>query len=60
MKRIVNWSEFFAQNPKVVNEALGHSSISITFDLYSRVLPNMQDELATAVVNLLKRDVTVE
>ena len=44
-------------NPKVVSEALGHSSITITLDLYSHVLPNMQDELASAVANLLKRDV---
>ena len=44
-------------NPKVVSEALGHSSVTITLDLYSHVLPNMQDELANAVANLLKRDV---
>ncbi|MCH8988051.1 MAG: tyrosine-type recombinase/integrase [Chloroflexi bacterium] len=43
-------------NPKVVSEALGHSSVRITLDLYSHVLPNMQDELAGAVANLLKRE----
>ena len=43
-------------NPKVVSEALGHASVSITLDLYSHVLPNMQNELAGAVANLLKRD----
>jgi len=43
-------------NPKVVSEALGHSSVAITLDLYSHVLPNMQDELASAVANLLKRE----
>ena len=43
-------------NSKVVSEALGHSSVNITLDLYSHVLPNMQDELASAVANLLKRD----
>lgn len=42
-------------NPKVVSEALGHSSVTITLDLYSHVLPNMQDELAAAIANLLKR-----
>ena len=42
-------------NPKVVSEALGHSSVSITLDLYSHVLPNMQGELSVAVANLLKR-----
>jgi integrase len=41
-------------NPKVVSEALGHSSVTITLDLYSHVLPNMQDELAAAVAKLLK------
>ena len=43
------------QNPKVVSEALGHSSVTITLDTYSHVLPNMQDELAIAVENILKR-----
>jgi len=38
-----------------VSEALGHSSVSITLDLYSHVLPNMQSELSEAVANLLKR-----
>ena len=42
-------------NPKVVSEALGHSSVTITLDTYSHVLPNMQDELAVAIANILKR-----
>ena len=29
-------------NPKIVQERLGHSSISITMDIYSHVMPNMQ------------------
>ena len=33
-------------HPKVVSERLGHSSISITLDVYSHVLPNMQQEAA--------------
>ena len=33
-------------HPKIVSERLGHSSISITLDTYSHVLPNMQDEAA--------------
>jgi len=40
---------------KVVSEALGHSSVTITLDLYSHVLPNMQGELAAAIANILKR-----
>lgn len=33
-------------NPKIVSERLGHSTVSITLDLYSHVLPNMQKEAA--------------
>jgi integrase len=29
-------------NPKIVQERLGHSSIGITMDIYSHVMPNMQ------------------
>ena len=43
-------------NPKVVSEGLGHSNISITLDLYSHVLPNMQQHAVDAVANLLKRE----
>lgn len=32
-------------NPKVIQEALGHSSISITLGMYGDVLPDMQDEI---------------
>ncbi len=30
------------ENPKVVQELLGHSSISITMDIYSHVIPGMK------------------
>ena len=33
-------------HPKVVQERLGHSSISITLDLYSHVTPGMQEDAA--------------
>ena len=36
-------------HPKVVQERLGHSSISITLDLYSHVVPGMQEEAAAKV-----------
>jgi integrase len=36
-------------HPKVVQERLGHSSIGITLDIYSHLLPNMQNEAAAAV-----------
>jgi integrase len=32
--------------PKVVSERLGHSTIGITMDIYTRVLPNMQKDAA--------------
>ncbi|MGH2502376.1 MAG: site-specific integrase [Ktedonobacterales bacterium] len=40
-------------HPKVVSEMLGHSSITITLDLYSHVLPDMQDEAARAMATAL-------
>ena len=43
-------------NREVVSEGLGHSNISITLDLYSHVLLNMQQHAADAVANLLKRE----
>ena len=41
-------------NPKVVSEMLGHSSIAITLDTYSHVLPNMQDSAARALEEALR------
>jgi integrase len=40
-------------NPKIVSEMLGHSSIAITLDTYSHVLPNMQNEAATTMEDAL-------
>ena len=45
-------------NPKIVSERLGHSSISVTMDIYSHVLPGMQEEAALAVEQLLDRPVS--
>jgi integrase len=33
-------------NPKVVQERLGHASISLTLDTYSHVIPSLQEEAA--------------
>ena len=33
-------------NPKVVSERLGHSSIQITLDVYSHLLPGIQEAAA--------------
>lgn len=40
-------------NPKVVSEMLGHSSISITLDIYSHLLPDMQEKAVVALEELL-------
>ncbi|NRF91552.1 tyrosine-type recombinase/integrase [Paenibacillus frigoriresistens] len=36
-------------HPKVVSERLGHSTITITLDTYSHLLPNMQEEAAASL-----------
>jgi integrase len=36
-------------HPKIAQERLGHSSVSVTIDLYSHVLPNMQGEAVNRV-----------
>lgn len=41
--------------PKVVSEMLGHASAAFTLDVYSHVLPHMQDSAAAKVEALLKR-----
>ena len=42
-------------NPKVVSEMLGHASVSITLDIYAHVLPDMQQDAATTMQQLLFR-----
>jgi integrase len=41
------------ENPKVVAERLGHSSIVLTLDTYSHVLPSMQREASDRLEKLL-------
>jgi integrase len=41
-------------NPKIVSERLGHSTVQITLDTYSHVLPGLQREAANQIDNLLK------
>jgi integrase len=36
-------------HPKIAQERLGHSSVGITLDLYSHVLPGMQEDAVTKV-----------
>lgn len=49
-------SHMLASNihPKIVQERLGHSSIAITMDIYSHLMPNMQGEAAAAVDGVLR------
>jgi integrase len=41
------------EHPKVVSERLGHSSITLTLDTYSHVLPDMQQQAASKLEALL-------
>jgi len=41
-------------NPKIVSEMLGHSSIAITLDTYSHVLPTMQENAVRALEDTLR------
>jgi integrase len=49
-------SHMLASNihPKIVQERLGHSSIAITMDTYSHLMPNMQGEAAAAVDDVMR------
>jgi integrase len=40
-------------SPKVVSEQLGHTSAAFTLDVYSHVLPHMQDDAAAKVESAL-------
>jgi integrase len=41
-------------HPKIVSERLGHSSIQMTLDTYSHLLPNMQETAAQGLDQMLK------
>lgn len=41
-------------HPKIVQELLGHSNISMTMDIYSHVLPSMQQETMDRLDDLFK------
>lgn len=42
-------------NPKIVQERLGHSTISITLDIYSHVLPDMQGAAVDALTKVFTK-----
>ena len=43
-------------HPKVVGEQLGHASVGVTLDVYSHVLPGMQEEATQALADRLIGD----
>ena len=45
-------------HPKVVSERLGHSTIGITLDTYSHVMPGMQEEAAQRLDDALRAAIT--
>ena len=47
-------------HPKVVSERLGHSTIAITLDTYSHVLPGIQEEAAEKIDAALRRAITAD
>lgn len=40
-------------HPKIVQERLGHSDISLTLNIYSHVLPSMQEDAANKMEEFL-------
>ncbi len=47
-------------HPEVVSEMLGHSSVSITLDIYSHVIPGLGDAAARAMEDALGDDPGVD
>jgi integrase len=47
-------------HPKIVSERLGHSTITITLDTYSHVLPGMQEEAAERIDQALRQAIGSE
>ena len=46
IKAFANLAPTGSVHPKVVQERLGHSTISMTLDTYSHVVPGMQERAA--------------
>lgn len=41
-------------NPKIVSEMLGHTSVAITLDRYSHVIPTLQDDAVRRLDEVLR------
>ena len=55
-KKFASWATLaltVGVSPKVVSEQLGHTSAAFTLDVYSHVLPHMQDDAAAKVESAL-------
>jgi len=46
-------------HPKIASEMLGHSSVSITLDVYSHVIPGLGEVAASAMEDALGDDFSV-
>lgn len=46
-------SQLLVELPKVISEALGHSSVAFTLDAYSHILPDMQEEAMALLDRIL-------
>ena len=44
-------------HPKVVQERVGHATISITLDTYSNVIPSLQSEAADVFAGAMKKGI---
>lgn len=44
-----------SENPKVIAERLGHTSVKMTLDTYSHVLPDMQESATDKLEAMLYR-----
>jgi integrase len=40
-------------HPKIVSERLGHASVTLTLDVYSHVMPGMQEDATNQLERLL-------
>ena len=47
-------------HPKIVEERLGHSTISTTLDTYSHVVPGLQQAAAMAFDDILRKDSSLD
>ena len=43
-------------HPKVVADRLGHSTTAITLDIYSHVIPSVEEQAASRIANLIFGD----